>query len=441
MRLIGTILLAFIGAPLAAAQTVGDQPVQASGLNAAQLFAAAERLLIEDRAADAAKLFEALAADPDLQVRSEARFRLARLREKQGRREDAAILLRRILDEEPGAGRVRLELARVLVLIGDERGARQQLRQAQSAGLPADLSRVVDQFRTALRSRAPYGATFEIAFAPDSNVNRATARQTLDAGPFPLELSDDAREQSGLGVAMNGQAFARLPIAPNLQILPRFGGTARLYRDGRFNDVGVDARLGIERSDSTFGRLTLSGGHERRWFGGQPLSRSTLVSLDWLRPVSRTAQFTFGASAARQRYETNQAQDGSLYQLSLGYERALTQRSGASLSISAARQLALDRGYANRSAGITALGYIEAGRATIFATTAVRRLKADAPFFLFATTRREWLGRAVVGATLRQATIVGFAPVIRLIIERNRSTVGLFDYRRVAGEVGISRAF
>lgn len=101
----------------------------------------------------------------------------------------------------------------------------------------------------------------------------------------------------------------------------------------------------------------------------------------------------------------------------------------------------LDRGYANRSAGVTALGYLEAGRATIFATTTVRRLDADAPFFLLATPRREWLGRAVVGATLRQAAIAGFAPVVRLIVERNRSTVGLFAYRRVAGEVGISRAF
>lgn len=434
-------LLALIAAPVAAAQTNDGRVAQVSGLNAAQLFAAADRLLGEDRAADAAKLLKALAGDADLQVRNEARFRLARLREKEGRRADAAVLLRRILDEEPGAARVRLELARILVLAGDEQGARQQLRQAQSAGLPADLSRVVDQFRTALRSRAPYGATVEIAIAPDSNVNRATARQTLDAGLFPIELSDDARERSGIGVAMNGQAFARVPIASNLQVLPRLGGTARLYRDGRFDDVGIDARVGIERTDKTLGRLTLSGGHERRRFGGRPLSRSLVAALDWLRPVSRTAQVTIGASAARQRYQTSRAQDGGLYQFSAGYERALTRRAGISLSVSGARQDAVDRGYANWSGGLTALGYVEAGRATVFATTTVRRLEADEPFFLFAVPRREWLARSVVGATLRQATVAGFAPVLRVVIERNRSTVGLFDYRRIAAEIGVVRAF
>lgn len=433
--------MVLMGAPVAAALPNGQQGTQISGLNAAQLFVAAERLLAEGQAADAARLLEALAGDLDLRIRNEARFRLARLREKEGRRTDAAVLLRRILDEEPGAARVRLELARLLVLAGDEQGARQQLRQAQSAGLPADLSRVVDQFRTALRSRAPYGATFEIALAPDSNVNRATARQMLDAGPFPLELSEDARERSGIGIAMNGQAFARLPIATNLQILPRLGGTARLYRESRFNDVGIDAKVGIERSDATFGRLTLSGGQEWRWFGGTPYNRSLIVALDWLRPTSRSAQFTFGATAARQRYNTSRAQDGSLYQLSGGYETAVTQRSGLSFSISGARQGAIDRGYANWSAGVTALGYLELGRATIFATTTARRLEADAPFFLFNAVRREWFARGVIGATLRQATVKGFAPVVRLVVERNLSTVGLFAYRRVAAEIGVSRAF
>jgi hypothetical protein len=307
--------------------------------------------------------------------------------------------------------------------------------------LPADLSRVVDQFRTALRSRAPYGATVEIAIAPDSNVNRATARQTLDAGPFPLELSEDAHKRSGIGVAMNGQAFARLPIAPNLQILPRLGGTARLFKEDRFNDVGVDARLGVERSDATFGRLTLSGGPEWRWFGGKPYNRSLVAALDWLRPTSRSAQFTLGATASRQRYQVSRAQDGSLYQLSGGYEAALTQQSGLSFSTSGARQTSIDRGYANWSGGVTALGYLELGRTTVFATTTVRRLEADAPFFLFNRVRREWFARNVVGATLRQATVAGFAPVVRFVVERNRSTVALFAYRRVAAELGVSRAF
>jgi outer membrane protein len=412
-----------------------------SGLNPGQLFLAAERLLTEGRKADAERLLTALSEDPDRAVRNEARFRLSRLREADGRRSDAAVLLRRILDEEPDAARVRLELARLLFLIGEESGARQQLRQAQNNGLPPDLARVVDQFRQALRSRAPLGATVEVALAPDSNINRATTQGTIDTGIFPIDLDADAQAQSGLGIALSGQGFARVRIGKRLSLVPRATAAARLYRDGAFSDINLDTRVGLERTDSTFGRLTLSLGYERRWFGGEPLSTTGLVALDWLRPLNTTTQLTISASASRQRFATNRAQDGELFQSSIGYEKALSRRTGVSLSVSGARQEARDPGYANYSGGLMALAYAEVGRSTLFTSLTARRLKADAPFFLFTEARREWLVRSVLGGTFRQATIAGFAPVVRLIAERNTSAVALFDYRRLAAEIGITRAF
>lgn len=436
-----------IAAAVAAAPSDKTPPVKdeesasISDLNPAQLFAAAERLMAQGQVNNAETLLEALTQDPDLAVRNEARFRLAGLREKQGRQADAAVLLRRILDDEPDAARVRLELARLLFQLGDELGARQQLRQAQGAGLPRDLARVVDQFRSALRSRAPLGASMELAFAPDTNINRATSQQTLEGGFFPIDLDEDARAQSGVGVALSGQGYARLPIGGRLSFLPRLSGSGRLYRANEFNDVTLDARVGIERVDATAGRITLSSGLERRWYGGRPFARNALVSIDWLRPVSRTAQLTFNASATRQRFPNSSVQNGGLYQLSVGYERALSQRTGMNISLSGSRQNALDAGYSNWSAGLTMLGYAEIGRSTLFASISARRLNADSPFFLFPEPRREWLIRSVAGATLRQLTVAGFAPVVRVVVERNRSTVGLFDYRRIASEVGISRAF
>jgi hypothetical protein len=49
--------------------------------------------------------------------------------------------------------------------------------------------------------------------------------------------------------------------------------------------------------------------------------------------------------------------------------------------------------------------------------------------------------RLQLGSVFRQLTIGGFAPITRLVIERNRSTVEFYDYKRIRTEVGLSRAF
>ena len=49
--------------------------------------------------------------------------------------------------------------------------------------------------------------------------------------------------------------------------------------------------------------------------------------------------------------------------------------------------------------------------------------------------------RAGAGVSLRQFSWHGYAPSIRLNYERNRSTVGIYDYRRLAADFAIVRAF
>lgn len=418
-----------------------DQPTSLSGLNPAQMFKGAARLQAAGREADAEAIYRALINDPDLAIRNEARFRLALLKEQIDERREAAVLLRALLDEEPSAQRARLELARILALLGEEKSARRELRQAQAGGLPPDVARVVDQFQNALRSRAPLGASVEVAIAPDSNINRATSRSSLDTGFFPIELDEEAQAQSGLGITLSGQGFARLPISPRLSLLPRLSGSGRLYRSSQFNDISANAQLGLERTASNGARLTVSAGETRRWFGGARFTDTTAISLDWLHPAGSKAQFTLAASAARQRFKTNPGQNGELYQLSGNYEIALSARNGIGLGASMTRQTAVDSGFASWTGGASIVAHQEIAQATVFSSINVRRLEGDAPLFLFNSPRREWLLRSVIGATIRRAKFQGFAPVIRLVAERNHSTVGLFDYSRVALELGVSRAF
>jgi outer membrane protein len=428
------LVAAAFAAPAANAQSV-------SGVSAVEMFDLADQARAANRLADAEGIYVSLARDPELEIRTEARFRLGQMLEEQGRFNEAAVMYRALLDEQPNAPRVRIELARLLARLGEVNAAGRQLRQAQAAGLPPDISQVIDRFATALRSLKPYGLSFELAMAPDSNINRATDAETLDTIIAPIDLSDDARAQSGIGVKLGGQAFARLPVGQKIALLPRLSASGDLYGDSQFNDLSARIQIGIERIETLSGRATLSFGQSWRWFGGDPYLRTTDVTLDWLRPSGKRAQIGLGGIFGVSHFPVNPLQDGMQFGLNAGYERALTPVSGGGAKIDILRQTARDRGYANVSAGVTGLYFHDIGRISVFSSTTLRRLVSDKPFFLFPDKRREWLVRASIGASFRRATVKGFAPLLRLTYERNYSTVAIYDYQRRALEVGVSRAF
>jgi hypothetical protein len=436
------MITAFLAVLTVAAQAL--PPVTAgeriTRLSAPDVFVLAGEARTAGRFDDAAALYEALLNDADADVRAEARFRLAMMRADQGRYADAATGLRRLLDDKPNAIRARLELARVLAALGEDAGARRALRQARAAGLPDDVAMTVNRFDLALRSRRQIGGSLDIAIAPDSNINRATRARTLDTAVVPLTLSDDARARSGIGLRLGGQGFSRFDLNDQLSLVPRIAAQASLYRDQRFNDGTGSALVGLEwRSGRD--RLTPAVGVGRRWYGGRPYADSTTAALDWVHPVGTRAQLLLHGGAARTRYRLNDLQDGALFDLSAGWDAAATPTSGWGLSLSGYRQTARDPGYAVASGGIAALAWRDLGRWTIAATSGASRLRGDQQLFLFADRRREWLLRAGAAVTARSLAIAGFAPVFRLNLERNRSSVGIYSYRRIAVDIGIARAF
>jgi outer membrane protein len=415
-------------------------PSRVDGLTAAQVFEIAAKAQAAGDLSSAETVYLTLAKDPNPDIRAEARFRHGQLLETQHRYKDAALLYRAILDEKPDAQRVRLELAKVYALMGDMPGARRALRQAQAGGLPPEVAQVVDQYAAALRSFKPVSMSLEVSLAPSTNVNRATSAKTLDTIIAPFDLSDDARAKSGLGLRIGGQVFARLPVKPKLQLTARLSGQSNLYRDSQFDDAVTAAQIGAELQ---LGKVQLRPqiGRSYRWYGHSLYATTNSVSINFSRPIGRRAQLEVQGGAGWADYRTNDLQDGQIYDASISYERALTPRSGGSFTLSGQRQVAADRGYSTTSGGANLVVWREMGKATVFANAGLYRLEGDARLFLFPDRRKEWLGRAGIGATFRQIKIAGFSPVVRLNYERNKSTVGIYDYSSLSGDIGITRAF
>ncbi|PZO90441.1 MAG: hypothetical protein DI623_06775 [Sphingomonas sanxanigenens] len=411
-----------------------------TGLNAANVLAIARAYVDSGRISDAETLLRGLTHDPDADARAEARFRLSQLREAQGDRYGAIELLREILDEKPRAQRVRLELARLLAASGDEAGARRELRRVGSAGLPEDVARAVDQFAVALRSNKPFGGSFEIAVAPDSNINRAPDQQTVDTVVAPLQLDRDARARSGIGASLSGQAFARTDLNDHVGLLARVSASANLYGESQFNDVIATVAAGPEiRTGRARWRPAVVA--SKRWFGGDLYSTSYGATLNYLKPLDPMSQIEAEGTVLKNRYRQISAQNGTLYDLSIAYDRAITPRLSARFAVRFDRQTAEAKSLATTSGSVEMLLSRAFGRQLVFVQGSIGMLGSDARLPLFPRTRNDARWDVTGGVILRQFSFKGLSPLIRVTRSVNDSTVGLYQFKRTRFEFALSREF
>src|SRR5436190_21877816 len=144
------------------------------------MFAAADDFAARGDWAGAAELLQALTQDPHPELRAEARFRLAAVREKMGDLKGAAQSLRDLLAEQPNANPARLELARILAAMGERRAARAQIAMAEAWGVPPEVEQNVRRFASTLPTTRERALTIELTGGPDSNVNRSTSSLFID---------------------------------------------------------------------------------------------------------------------------------------------------------------------------------------------------------------------------------------------------------------------
>jgi outer membrane protein len=95
----------------------------------------------------------------------------------------------------------------------------------------------------------------------------------------------------------------------------------------------------------------------------------------------------------------------------------------------------------NSAAGVSLYAFRELGRTTAVATVGYSHLEADERLRLYPRRRVEDRFTASIAGTFRGLRVGSFAPLIRLRWERNRSTIELYDYKRLSAEFGVASAF
>lgn len=403
------------------------------------MFALADKLFQAGALSRASEVLETLTQDKHAELRAEARFRLAALREKMGDLPGAARALQDLLAEQPAANPARLELARILSRMGKTDEARTQARLAEAIGLPPEVEQSVRRFANSLVPARRRGISIELASGPDSNINHATASQYIDTIIAPFELDPDARRQSGIGFSVSGQAWSSNAIG-GTDLLSRISGRADLFDKARFNDIQVGLDSGPQWS-SKLGTVRPSLTASRRWFGGRGYALEAGAALDWTVPIGRRSQIGLGASRVHQKIDRNRFQDGwrnalnlSLYQ-SIGAAtsaRATLRWAGLDARVrpESLRQWGMDLLVARRWAGFS-----------LFAQAGYTRTRGRAPLFLFGEKRRDRRVDLTGGIVLNRLKLGGFSPLIRLNYTASSADIVLYDYRRTRLDIGFARSF
>ena len=408
--------------------------------NAAQLLQLAAQLERGSERGKAVAILKLLENDPHSDVRNEARYRHAAMMEADARYTEAAVLLRKVLDEKPGAAAARLKLATMLQKMGDEGSALRELRALRTIDLPPTVARFVDRLSASLRATKPLGFQVEAALAPDSNINRATRSDTLGTVLGDFTLGKESKARSGVGMAIRGMAQARQPITSGVELVARASSEVRLYRDKGYNDISLDLSAGPEfQFGST--RFSTEAAIVQQWYGMEPYQFGIRVAGSATHPLGATSQVRGDVGFRTVSNRLNDLQDGHGIAGRVRYERSLSTTLLISASISGDRFHARDDAYSTRFIGGDVTAYRDVGRATLSAGVEAGILKADERLLLLPKARKDRLIRFQFSSVFRQLTYGGFSPMIRIVVERNKSTVEFYDYARKTTEVGVVRAF
>lgn len=353
----------------------------------------------------------------------------------------AEAVFRHILDRDPRLLRVRLELARTLFMEKKDEQADYHFRLAAGEHPPRQVIRNIVRFREAIRARRAWRFNFELGLAPDTNINSATDKQTVDIYGLPFRLDPNGRAQSGTGRLVGADASVRLNRDGNLPLYVGVYARSLRYHDHRFDDSWAGAEAGPEFQIAR-GRLRTIVTGLKRWHGHRPLVTSVGARLDYDRLVGDSWTLAGSLLLRRNDYSDRLDVDGWDAAARLSATRPLGPSTLGFAWAGLQRNWANDSGQAfwREQAGLGLLKEIAGGLRPQLSIDFARQVN-DGLLAPFASQRRDWLLEGSFSIYKRDWNLKGFAPSLSLTATRNLSTLPLYDQRRLRAEIRVTKAF
>jgi len=350
-------------------------------------------------------------------------------------------MFRRILDRDPGLLRVRLELARTLFMERKDEQADYHFRLAAGEHPPGQVIRNIIRFRDAIRARRAWRFNLEFGLAPDTNINAATDKQTVDVYGLPFQLNPEGRAHSGTGRFAGGDVSVRLNRDGRVPVYIGAYGRWVHYRDHQFDDTYAGLEAGPE-FQLAGGQLRTIATALKRWYGNRPLVSSVGGRLNYETLIG--SRWTIGGSLLLRHndYARRRDLDGWNAAARISADRPLGPTTLGFAWAGVERSRANDPGQAfwREQLGVGVLKEIGWGLRPQLSIDFARQVN-DGPLAPFGTRRRDWLLDGSFNIYKRDWNFEGFAPSLSLTASRNFSTLSLYDEKRLRAEIRFTKAF
>lgn len=415
-------------------------------MTAPQLLATAEKLVSEKRFGEAAPILRALENAPELEF--QRRFLIGYAAVEGGNLDVAVSEFRKILDSQPGQTRVRLELARALMLQGKSGAADYHFRLAQGAqDLPPEIAATIKASRRLLRDNREFAFNVDLGFAPDSNITNGTSAETVDIAfgndRIPLTLDSQARQKSGLGQTVGLAATARLAIGEETRLLVEANGNLANYKGKAVDDFFGQIAVGPEFSLSEETRLSVQAVGNQRYYGGRNAMRGGGVRTSLTHGFGDNTRAGLTIDARRNESGLNAGNSGWQLGATASAERVIGKSAIASASLFARRDLLKLAAYSGQEWGVNLGVGAELPLGIVGGVSGgVSRANYDAPLAIFGpAARKDWRFNGRVQFGLRSIRLMGFSPSVTYNFSKVQSNLTLYKSQRHRVQFAVARYF
>lgn len=444
-------LAAVLLAPATAgAQTLIDRcdaAVCKARLTPEQLLGEVQLLIEAKRYDEAAPMLAALQQLPDHKL--EIRFLSGMLAARRGDHKQAASYYRTILAEDPSQTRVRLELGREMLAMGHVQSADKQFKIAQQAkDLPQDVAATIRVVRDVIRSKRTWRLDFDIGIAPDTNINNATAADTITilgngVTPTPFKLDSQAKAQSGIGGTAMVSAGARLPVSKHVSALVDVDLAGTKYAESQFDDYQGQIAAGAEIRTSKDTSISIEAVGAQRWFGGKPASQQAGAKAGFQARLGDASQIGLQLDARHTNAMFDQSYDGWQIGAYATFEHSVGKALIVSLGGFGRWDSLNAAAYSNAEFGMIAGFGGELPHGITFGVSgSASRATFSAPMPLFSIDpRKDWRTSARLTVGDRKVNLMGFSPQVSVSYSKTDSSIVYYSNDRLRFRFTFARYF